>query len=253
MSSSVSIVFRSTSAQPCLLSCTAVQKVWQEEQLAKTSCRPTQAAQVPEVPVKGHGPCLAHAAHPQCHCRSATFPATGQQAAPAATALHPLCQGICRHQSGVSQLSPMECTSSSCFPCCMQRQIAGHCLNIPIMKPSPLVPCRGFAEGVKRVAKQVQGALPLVGLLSRLASPSGGIGRDELVSCRPSSRYRSSTIRTCFDVVLSCLLRSSLTLHADRHQAARICQHDLNPPHMLLTPAGNMNPDRQLQQCLVNI
>eukprot|EP00891_Asterochloris_glomerata_P003172 jgi/Astpho2/3172/e_gw1.00052.70.1_t len=48
------------------------------------------------------------------------------------------------------------------------------------MKPSPLVPCRGFAEGVKRVAKQVQGALPLVGLLSRLASPSGGIGRDEL-------------------------------------------------------------------------
>ena len=41
------------------------------------------------------------------------------------------------------------------------------------------------------MAKQVQGALPLVGLLSRLASPSGGIGRDELVSCRPSYCYRT--------------------------------------------------------------
>ena len=74
--------------------------------------------------------------------------------------------------------------SSSCFPCCMQPQNAGPRLDIPIMQSRLLVPCSGFAEGVKRVAKQVQGALPLVGLLSRLASPSGGIGRDELVSCR---------------------------------------------------------------------
>ncbi len=35
---------------------------------------------------------------------------------------------------------------------------------------------------MKRVAKQVQGALPLVGLFSRLLSPSGGIGKDMLVS-----------------------------------------------------------------------
>lgn len=37
-----------------------------------------------------------------------------------------------------------------------------------------------FGESVKRVAKQVQGALPLVGLFSRLLSPSGGIGKDML-------------------------------------------------------------------------
>ncbi len=35
---------------------------------------------------------------------------------------------------------------------------------------------------MKRVAKQVQGALPLVGLFSRLLSPSGGIGKDMLVN-----------------------------------------------------------------------
>lgn len=40
---------------------------------------------------------------------------------------------------------------------------------------------RGFGESVKRIAKQVQGALPIVGLLSRLATPEGGIGFDELV------------------------------------------------------------------------
>lgn len=39
-----------------------------------------------------------------------------------------------------------------------------------------------FGDNIKRVARQVQGALPLVGLLSRLTSPSGGIGKDMLVS-----------------------------------------------------------------------
>lgn len=41
--------------------------------------------------------------------------------------------------------------------------------------------CRNFGDAVKNVARRVQGALPIVGLLSRLASSSGGIGRDELV------------------------------------------------------------------------
>ena len=34
----------------------------------------------------------------------------------------------------------------------------------------------------KSFARQVQGAMPVVGLISRLAAPSGGIGSDELVS-----------------------------------------------------------------------
>lgn len=52
-----------------------------------------------------------------------------------------------------------------------------------------------FGDNLKRVAKQVQGALPIVGLLSRLTAPAGGIGKDMLVlavlivrvlySCRP--------------------------------------------------------------------
>ncbi|KAK9828406.1 hypothetical protein WJX81_005121 [Elliptochloris bilobata] len=36
----------------------------------------------------------------------------------------------------------------------------------------------GIAEGLKKLARQVQGALPVVGLLSRLSAPSGGIGND---------------------------------------------------------------------------
>jgi hypothetical protein len=46
--------------------------------------------------------------------------------------------------------------------------------------------CRGFGESVKRIAKQVQGALPIVGLLSRLAAPEGGF--DELVRPLPVQR-----------------------------------------------------------------
>eukprot|EP00884_Botryococcus_braunii_P014100 jgi/Botrbrau1/22691/Bobra.0132s0032.1 len=38
----------------------------------------------------------------------------------------------------------------------------------------------GLFDSAKRLAKQVQGALPIVGLLSRLATPEGGIGFDEL-------------------------------------------------------------------------
>ncbi len=31
------------------------------------------------------------------------------------------------------------------------------------------------------MARQVQGALPIVGLLSRIMTPTGGVGNDELV------------------------------------------------------------------------
>ena len=104
------------------------------------------------------------------------------------------------------------------------------------------VHCRGFAEGVKRVAKQVQGALPLVGLLSRLASPSGGIGRDELVSCRLSYCYREdldsqeyASICTMSEMLLLCLLQKRLPCMLP---GAGQC-----PPHMLLAPAGTINAD----------
>jgi hypothetical protein len=35
-------------------------------------------------------------------------------------------------------------------------------------------------SGLKQLLKQVQGVLPIVGLVSRLTSVSGGVGRDEL-------------------------------------------------------------------------
>jgi hypothetical protein len=60
-------------------------------------------------------------------------------------------------------------------------------LTPPIPAPSPHPPCTpplsphsDFGESVKRIAKKIQGGLPVIGLLSRLASPQGGF--DELVS-----------------------------------------------------------------------
>lgn len=44
------------------------------------------------------------------------------------------------------------------------------------------MPCSGPLQAIKGLARQIQGALPVVGLLSRLSSPSGGIGSDILVS-----------------------------------------------------------------------
>ena len=109
------------SAQPCLLRCTAVCTAWQEGQLIKTNCRATWAAQVAEVSLlKGIGPCPAHAAQTQRHCRSAIFSAAGQQVAPPATTLHLLCQGVCRRQPGVNQSNCIESPSSNCFPCWVQ-------------------------------------------------------------------------------------------------------------------------------------
>ncbi|KAL4425334.1 hypothetical protein ABPG75_009350 [Micractinium tetrahymenae] len=37
----------------------------------------------------------------------------------------------------------------------------------------------GFGEGMKRMAKQVAGQLPIIGLVSRWASTEGGVGNDE--------------------------------------------------------------------------
>lgn len=38
----------------------------------------------------------------------------------------------------------------------------------------------GLADAAKRLARTVKGGLPIVGLLSRLATPGGGVGWDEL-------------------------------------------------------------------------
>ena len=46
--------------------------------------------------------------------------------------------------------------------------------------------CSGPMQTIKGIARQIQGALPVVGLLSRLGSPSGGIGNDVLVRVRSS-------------------------------------------------------------------
>lgn len=42
-------------------------------------------------------------------------------------------------------------------------------------------PHHSFGEAIQRMAKQVQGSLPVVGLLSRIMTPTGGVGNDELV------------------------------------------------------------------------
>lgn len=42
--------------------------------------------------------------------------------------------------------------------------------------------CSGIAGAFKSFGRQLQSALPIVGLISRLAATSGGIGNDEIVS-----------------------------------------------------------------------
>lgn len=42
---------------------------------------------------------------------------------------------------------------------------------------------RDLGKAVKQFASKVQSNLPLIGLLSRLTSPAGGVGTNELVSC----------------------------------------------------------------------
>ncbi len=53
-------------------------------------------------------------------------------------------------------------------------------------------------DAIKRVARQIQGALPVVGLLSRLSSPSGGIGNDIMVM--PCNTAKSP----CYQVIITC-------------------------------------------------
>lgn len=47
--------------------------------------------------------------------------------------------------------------------------------------------CSGIGGAIRNFGRQLQSALPIVGLLSRLAASSGGIGNDEIVGIRPSS------------------------------------------------------------------
>ena len=42
--------------------------------------------------------------------------------------------------------------------------------------------CSGLGGALKKFARKVQSGLPIVGLLSRLATDVGGIGDDEMVS-----------------------------------------------------------------------
>lgn len=39
-------------------------------------------------------------------------------------------------------------------------------------------------EGIKRVAKKIQGALPIIGLVSRLATPGGGFDEQVGLGCQ---------------------------------------------------------------------
>lgn len=50
------------------------------------------------------------------------------------------------------------------------------------MPNSEQVSCRSFFDGVKKVGKQVQGGLPIIGLISRLSSPEGGFD-DQVWAC----------------------------------------------------------------------
>ena len=61
-----------------------------------------------------------------------------------------------------------------------------HLFDVPLLAALSLYKlastlCSGPMQAIKGIARQIQGALPVVGLLSRLGSPSGGIGNDVLV------------------------------------------------------------------------
>ena len=58
-------------------------------------------------------------------------------------------------------------------------------IHFPLAPPlslssHPTPPCRHRDSGLGRLFRQMQGALPVIGLISRLAAPEGGIGNDEL-------------------------------------------------------------------------
>lgn len=75
--------------------------------------------------------------------------------------------------------------------------------------------CSNFLDNVKRVAKTIQGALPIIGLVSRLTADEGGF--DDLVriskSCRPRHRPSISSAHNAnlrFDHV-RCMCRHILS------------------------------------------
>ena len=41
--------------------------------------------------------------------------------------------------------------------------------------------CRSFGDAIRKAARKVQSSLPVIGLISRLAAPEGGVESDELV------------------------------------------------------------------------
>jgi len=57
-----------------------------------------------------------------------------------------------------------------------------RCRNVYPIQLSSL--CRdsngGQEDGLKKMLRKVQGALPVIGLISRLTTPEGGVGSDEL-------------------------------------------------------------------------
>ena len=56
-----------------------------------------------------------------------------------------------------------------------------------------LHPARGFLDGMMKMAKRVQGALPGVGLLSRLASAEGGFDEMAYPEFSRSQEYHLHT------------------------------------------------------------
>lgn len=77
--------------------------------------------------------------------------------------------------------------SASCSVCGVKPSCAAPQSQVPSFRAAPAVPKRSavsakalngkqsnFEESVRRVVKKVQGALPIIGLLSRLTSPEGG-------------------------------------------------------------------------------
>ncbi len=77
--------------------------------------------------------------------------------------------------------------------------------------------CSDFLESVKRIGKRIQGALPIVGLLSRLASPEGGF--DEVVSAPPLQVLTTTSNARAFGMSLDTLLQN-----AGQQAAASVCE-----------------------------
>lgn len=110
----------------------------------------------------------------------------------------------------VGQLSGLR--AQYCWPSCRE------CTSLIL---PPLLALSNFLDNVKRVAKTIQGALPIIGLVSRLTADEGGF--DELVrisSCGLASEGQSCTAGLCITAVL--LMNLMLLMHTPR--ACRLTQ-----------------------------